>query len=298
MRLRRRIAFLLFLAAAPIACHSRADRVIVGSKNFSEQVLLGEIVAQTLEARTDLVVERRLNLGGTFICDRAIRAGELDVYVEYTGTAFTAILKRPATSDARQVLETVRSEYARSGLVWTRPFGFDNTFAIVIRGTDGEKLGIRTIGEAAAHTPKWRAGFGYEFMERADGYEGLARTYGLQFREPPRVMDLGLLYRALVDGQVDLVAGNSTDGLIASLRLRALADDRHYFPPYEAAPVVRKELIDRRPEVLAALDSLGGAISAEDMRRLNYRIDGEHASAEEVAREFVLKRGQVYFPRS
>jgi osmoprotectant transport system substrate-binding protein len=288
MRPRLRFAAIAAAALAGLgACSRSGERIVVGSKNFAEQVLLGEIVAQAIERRAHLAVDRRLNLGGTFLCDRAIRAGEIDVYVEYTGTAFTAILEQPPISDPKAVLERVRAAYARDGLEWTTPFGFDNTFAIVVRGDDAERLGLRTISDAARETPRWRAGFGYEFMERADGYAGLARTYGLVFREPPRVMELGLLYRSLVDRQVDLVAGNSTDGVIKSLGLRILADDRRYFPPYEAAPVARREVLERRPEVRAALEALGGTISAERMRELNYRSEGEHVPAETVAREVV-----------
>ncbi len=283
MRLR---ALITLLAVAAAGCHAREERIVVGSKNFGEQVLLGEIVARTIERHTGLAVERRLNLGGTFLCDRAIRAGKLDLYVEYTGTAYTAILKRPPIADPKQVLAEAREAYAKDGLEWLSPFGFDNTFAIVVRGADADRLGLRSISGLAAHTD-WRAGFGYEFMERSDGFRGLAKVYGLAFRKPPRIMELGLLYRALVENQVDVVAGNSTDGLIASLDLRVLEDDRRYFPPYEAAPIVRRELLERRPEVRKALESLAGSISAETMRRLNYRVEGERRLAEEVAGDFV-----------
>jgi osmoprotectant transport system substrate-binding protein len=263
-----------------------ADRVVVGSKNFSEQVLLGEIVAQSIERRARVPVERRLGLGGTFVCDHALRAGEIDVYVEYTGTAFTAILKRSPISDRARVLAEVRDAYAESGIDWTTPLGFENAFALVVRAEDAERVGVLRISDLVAH-PEWRAAFGYEFMERADGFAGLARTYGLRFEQPPRTLDLGLLYRALVDHQADVAAGNSTDGLIASLRLRVLTDDRGYFPPYDAVPLARRSVLDRHPAVRAALESLGGRISAEEMRRLNYRVDGDKVSAEQVAREFL-----------
>jgi len=275
----------LLLALGLLAGCRPGDRVVVGSKNFSEQVLLGEIVAQSIE-RAHVPVERRLGLGGTFVCDHALRAGEIDVYVEYTGTAFTAILKRPPIGDRARVLAEVRQAYAESAIEWTTPLGFENTFALVVRGADGERLGVRSISDLAAH-PEWRAAFGYEFMERADGFAGLARTYGLRFTQPPRTLDLGLLYRALVDHQADVAAGNSTDGLIVSLGLRVLTDDRNYFPPYDAVPVARKSALDRHPAVRAALESLGGRISADEMRRLNYRVDGEKVSAEQVAREFL-----------
>lgn len=281
----RRAAALLIAALVVVGCRPH-DRIVVGSKNFSEQVLLGEIVAQTIERRTRLPVERRLNLAGTFVCDRALRAGEIDVYVEYTGTAYSAILKEPPKADRAAVLDVVRRRYEADGLVWTAPLGFENTFAIVVRGDDAARLRLARISDLAPHA-ETRAAFGYEFMERADGYAGLARAYGLRFREPPKIMELGLLYRALVDKQADVVAGNSTDGAIARLGLRILEDDRHYFPPYDAVPVVRHATLERHPEIRAALDALGGTISAELMRRLNDRVEGERVHAERVAREFV-----------
>ena len=196
---------MLALAFGLLAGCRPADRVVVGSKNFSEQVLLGEIVAQSIERRANVPVQRRLGLGGTFVCDHALRAGEIDVYVEYTGTAFTAILKRAPISDRARVLAEVRNTYAESAIEWTNPLGFENAFALVVRGEDSERLGVRKISDLAAH-PDWRAAFGYEFMERADGFAGLARTYGLRFDQQPRTLDLGLLYRALVDHQADVAA--------------------------------------------------------------------------------------------
>jgi glycine betaine/choline ABC-type transport system substrate-binding protein len=272
------------LAVVLFGCRS-GDRVVVGSKNFSEQVLLGEIIAQAIE-KSGVAVDRRLNLGGTFVCDRALRAGEIDVYVEYTGTAYTAILKHPPGPDRQEVLRQVRAAYAAPGLEWLEPLGFENTFAMIVRGDEAQRQALRTISDLAAH-PEFRAAFGYEFMERADGFPGLARKYGLAFRERPRVMDLGLLYRALIDRQVDVVAGNSTDGQIASLDLRVLEDDHAYFPPYDAVPVARRATLERHPGLRAVLDSLGGRISADEMRRLNYRVFGVRASAEQVAREFL-----------
>ena len=280
----RAVALLLALLVA--GCRS-GDRVVVGSKNFSEQVLLGEIVAQAIE-RAGVAVDRRLNLGGTFVCDRALRAGEIDVYVEYTGTAYTAILKHAPGPDREQVLRELRAEYAAAGLEWLRPLGFENTFAIIARGDDARRLGLRSISDLAAH-PEFRAAFGYEFMERADGFPGLAKAYGITLRQSPRVMDLGLLYRALVDRHADVIAGNSTDGQIASLDLRVLDDDRHYFPPYDAVPVARRATLDKYPALRAVLEALGGRVSADEMRRLNYRVFGVRASAEQVAREFLAE---------
>jgi len=292
-RLRRNLApgILVWLTLFSGCGPSRADRIVVGSKNFTEQAVLGEILAQQIENHTRLPVERRFYLAGTYICQQAILAGRIDVYPEYTGTALTAVLKQPAQSGASEVYQQVKEAYARRfHLVVAPPLGFNNTFAIVIRGDDARRLGVTTLSQAARFTHEWRPGFGYEFMERPDGYHGLVKAYGLEFGEPPRIMDLGLLYRALTSHQVDMVAGNSTDGLIAALDLAVLDDDRHYFPPYEAVPVLREETARRHPEVLQALEALAGKITDEDMRRLNYAVDGEHRDAREVAREFLKSR--------
>lgn len=288
-----RKAILVILCSSLVGCGaSRQNRIVIGSKNFTEQAILGELLAQVLEARTHLQVERRFYLAGTYICHQAILAGRIDLYVEYTGTALTAVLKEPAQGDPREVYERVKREYAsKFDLDVAEPLGFDNTFAIVIRGEDARRLGLSTISEAAKYTPQWRAGFGYEFMERPDGYDGLVRTYGLKFAAPPRIMDLGLLYRALLDKQVDLVAGNSTDGLIAARDLAILQDDRHYFPPYQAVPVVREDVLKRHPEIGLALSALAGKISDDDMRRMNYAVDGEHRDPTLVVKEFLRSKG-------
>jgi len=289
----RRIGLAILASTLLTSCGPpRVDRIVVGSKNFTEQAILGELIAQHLEARTHLFIERRFYLAGSYICHQSILAGRIDIYPEYTGTALTAILKEKPQGDATQVYSRVKEEYARRfGLVVTEPLGFDNTFAIVIRGADARRLNLHTISEAARYAPQWRAGFGYEFMERPDGYQGLARTYGLKFAAPPRIMDLGLLYRALEEKQVDLVAGSATDGLIAALDMTVLEDDRHYFPPYQAVSIVRRETLARHPEVGKALDELGGKISADEMRRMNYAVDGEHRDLKEVVREFLKSKG-------
>jgi len=271
---------------------ARRDEIVVGSKNFSEQALLGEIVAQHLEARTHRSVTRRFYLAGSYICQQSLLAGRIDLYVEYTGTALTAILHDPLESDSAAVLQRVRSEYQRRfGLDVLPSLGFNNTFAIVVRGEDARRRRLKTISDAAPYTRGWRAGFGYEFMERPDGFAGLARTYGLAFRETPRILDLGLLYRALLEKQVDIVAGNSTDGLLAARDLTMLEDDKHYFPPYEAVPVVRADALGRFSEMRGALLELAGKIDDEQMRRMNYEVDGEHRDVADVAREFLRGKG-------
>ena len=296
------VAFFLAVAAAcasGLAGCARSRTLVVGSKNFTEQEILGEIAAQQLERRLGTRVVRKLDIGGTLLAHEALVAGEIDLYPEYTGTALTAVLKETPHGDREQVYKAVEEGYAsKFGLVLGPPLGFDDTFAIEIRGEDARRLGLKTISQAAAYTPKWRAGFGYEFMERPDGWKGLAATYGLRFAEEPRIMDLGLLTRALKDRQVDLIAGNTTDGLIPALDLFVLEDDRHYFPPYEAVPVIRKETLDRHPEIREALQALGGKISDADMQALNYEVDGKHRDVKDVAREFLQRKGFVHEPQS
>ena len=279
---------ILICTALLVSCGpSRENRIVVGSKNFTEQLVLGELIAQQIENKIHLSVERRFYLAGTYICQQAILAGRIDIYPEYTGTALTAVLKEKPEGSPAKVYARVKDEYAKRFDLSVGPtFGFDDTFAIEIRGDDARRLGLKTISQAAAYTPQWRAGFGYEFMERPDGYKGWAATYDLHFAGPPRIMDLGLLDRALKDKQVDLVAGNRTDGLIPALDLFVLEDDRHYFPPYEAVPIIRQQALARRPEIGPALDALAGMISDDDMRRLNYAVDGQHRDVKEVVREF------------
>lgn len=273
---------------AALACGAPRPSISVGSKNFSEQDLLGEIIAQWIERTTDLNVRRRLHLGGTFICHRALLAAEIDVYVEYTGTALTAILEQPPVSDPDSVRRIVRSEYLdRFDLEWFEPLGFENTFAMLVRRSTADSLGLRTLSEAARHSDEWVAGFGSEFMERADGYPGLSEAYGLQVRSSPRVMDLGLLYLALASGEIDLTAGNSTDGRIEALELVMLQDDRRYFPPYEGAVVARRPALELRPALRTALERLSGKIDTDEMRRLNRAVDVDGRDYRDVAGEWV-----------
>jgi glycine betaine/choline ABC-type transport system substrate-binding protein len=278
------LAAALLLAAG---CARPGERPLrVGSKNFTEQVILGEIAAQALE-RAGVPVERRLDLGGTFVCHQALVAGELDLYPEYTGTAFTAILREKPTGDPARVREEVARTYSRRwGLAWMPPLGFENTFALVMRGGQAQELGIGRISDLARYGDRLRPGFGYEFLERADGFPGLAAAYGLRFAARPVEMDLGLLYPALAQGKVDVVAGNSTDGLIAAMNLAVLADDRRYFPPYEAAFVVRAPAL-ARPGVREALEKLSGAVSVSAMRAMNAAVDRDGKRPEEVARDFL-----------
>jgi osmoprotectant transport system substrate-binding protein len=287
----RRIITLAALAVLLSCGPPRENRIVIGSKNFTEQLVLGELIAQQIENKTGLPVERRFYLAGSYICHQAILGGRIDIYPEYTGTALTAILKQNPEGNREQVFNRVKNEYAtRFDLAVGPPLGFNDTFAIEIRGEDARHLDLKTISQAARYTPQWRAGFGYEFMERPDGYQGLAATYGLHFAGPPRIMDLGLLTRALKDKQVDLIAGNTTDGLIPALDLFVLEDDRHYFPPYEAVPIIRQQMLARHPEVKQALDALAGKISDDDMRQLNYAVDGQKRDVKQVVQEFLKRK--------
>jgi osmoprotectant transport system substrate-binding protein len=286
------ILITLFLSACP---SSRVDRIVVGSKNFTESLMLGELLAQQIEAHTHLKVERRFYLAGTYICQQALLAGRIDIYPEYTGTALTAILKQKVGGDKTEVYQRVRNEYeSRLGLTLGPPFGFNDTFAMEIRGDDARRLNLKTLSQAAAFAPRWRAGFGYEFMERPDGYAGLAAAYGLHFAVPPRIMDLGLLAPALVNRQIDIAAGNATDGLIPALNLFVLEDDRHYFPPYEAIAVIRQQTVQQHPEVAQAIAALGGTISDQEMQQLNYALDGQHRDVKDVAHEFLQRKGLIH----
>jgi osmoprotectant transport system substrate-binding protein len=265
--------------------------IVVGSKNFTEQAVLGEILAQEIENKTGLPVERRFYLAGSYICHQALLAGRIDLYPEYTGTALTAILKKKPFGDSAEVYERVRQEYHRKfGIEVAEPLGFNNSFALVIRGDDARRLHLATISDLARQAPQWRMGVGYEFLERPDGFAGLAKVYGLHFAESPRVMDLGLLYRALGERQVDVVVGSTTDGLIQARGLVVLQDDKHYFPPYDAVPVVREQTLERYPQVRGALAALAGKISEEDMRRLNYAVDGEHRDVKQLVADFLREK--------
>jgi osmoprotectant transport system permease protein len=264
----------------------RRAALAAGMAVVAAQILLGEIVAQALE-RQGVPVERRLNLGGTLICDRAVRSGALGLYVEYTGTALTAIFHRSVAHDREAVLDEVREEYARTGRTVEPPLGFNNTFAILVRGDDARQYGLRSIGDLARVQDRWQAGFGYEFLERPDGYRGLVKAYDLHFGRPPRVMDLAVMYRALADHQVDVVAGDATSGLIEALGLVSLADDRRYFPPYDAIPVVETRTLLQWPAIRPALQRLAGRLPDQAMRRLNYEVDVRHRDTAAVAREFL-----------
>ncbi|MDE1178340.1 MAG: glycine betaine ABC transporter substrate-binding protein [Edaphobacter sp.] len=274
----------------------RSSRITIGAKNFTEQVVLGELLAQEIEAVTGQPVARRFYLAGSYICHQALISGRIDAYVEYTGTALTAILKQPlppvGQREEARVFETVGKLYEQRYKVRVEPgLGFEDTFAMVVRGDDARRMGMKTISDAVPHASTMRLGVGYEFEERPDGLRGLEAAYGLKFDGNPRLMDLGLLYRALSNDQVDMVAGNSTDGPIRTLGFVALEDDKHYFPPYEAVPLVREDSLVRHPGMQQAMDKLRGVLTADEVRGMNSAVDGEHKDVAEVVRAFRASKG-------
>jgi glycine betaine/choline ABC-type transport system substrate-binding protein len=277
-------------SAAVLWCCGRQRRLRVGSKNFTEQVVLGEIVSQHVEARLGLAVDRKLDLGGTLLAHQALTSGAIDLYPEYTGTALTAVLRLPPLTEPEAVFERVRDEYKkRFELVWLEPLGFDDSFAMVIRSELARREGLATLSDAAAYKQGWRLGVGYEFLDRPDGLEALRKTYGLRLEGAPKTMDLGLLYRALEQGEVTMVAGNTTDGLLSVLDVTVLRDDRRAFPPYQAALVVRPEPLTAYRALRGVLAELSGRFTERLMQSLNHAVDGEHRSIREVAASFLRR---------
>jgi glycine betaine/choline ABC-type transport system substrate-binding protein len=288
---RRQIVACLIAGPTLTACRRRGQ-IRPGSKNFTEQVILGEIVAQHLEHRLRTEVNRKLNLGGTLLAHQAITTGAIDVYPEYTGTALTAVLQLAPVADAGAAFAQVRQEYRRRfRLAWLPPLGFDNSFAMVIRADQARRDGLATLSDAARYPRGWKLGIGYEFLDRPDGLPALKRTYGLKLDGPPTTMDLGLLYRALEQGNVTMVAGSATDGLLSVLDVTVLRDDSRAFPPYQAALVVREEALSSNPKLRDALMELSGKLTERTMQSLNYAVDGKHEAAAEVARSFRLAAG-------
>ena len=285
-------ALLTLTACAP----PRSSRITIGAKNFTEQVVLGELLAQEIEAvyqhegKPDKV-DRRFYLAGSYLCHQALVSGRIDGYVEYTGTALTAILKQPVDKDPAAVFSTIERLYATKYQVKVEPgLGFNDTFAMVVRGTDADRQNLHTISDIKPRAAQMRLGVGYEFQARPDGLDGLQKTYDLHFGRP-RVMDLGLLYRSLSANQVDIVAGNSTDGPIRALGFRILTDDLHYFPPYEAVPLIREDSLKQHAEIQIAMDKLAGKVNASEMQAMNDAVDGKHQDVAVVVQNFRTGKG-------
>lgn len=284
------VAAIVFIALGNLFALEHRGSISIGSKEFTEQLILSELLAQTIERSTNLTVQRRFRLGDTLVCETALERGDIDLYVEYTGTALTAIFKQPVSSDRNEVDRIVAAHYAATGRVMMPPLGFNNTYAILVRGNDARALKLQTISDAAKYTPKWRAGFGHAFLDREDGYRGLVAAYRLQFADVPRAMDYSLTYRALAEGQVDLIAGDVTNGLVARLDLFMLADDKQYFPPYHAVPVIRAAAISEHPELWTVFERLHNQIPHQVMQQLNYQADVERKDIPLIVSAFLAQR--------
>jgi glycine betaine/choline ABC-type transport system substrate-binding protein len=266
-------------------------RIAVGSKNFTEQVILGEIIAQHIENRLHQPVERKLNLGGMLLAHQALLAGDIDMYPEYTGTAFANVVKSGGVTDPAVVLDRVRAAYARLQLEWLDPLGFDSSFAMAVRGEDARARHLETLSDAAADSTGFTLGCGYEFLTHPDGFAAVSSKYSIKWTAAAKTMDLGLLYRAMTEKQVTMVAGNTTDGVLSKLDVRVLKDDKHAFPPYQASVVVRSSILAANLQLRQALAELSGKITDSAMRNMNYAVDGEHRQVRDVAREFLRAAG-------
>lgn len=284
-----RTPFLLLIALLMAGCASK-PHIVVGSKNFTEQVVLGEIIAQQIERHLGVEVERKLDLGGTLLAHEALRGGSIDLYPEYTGTALTAVLKQPIVRDAKTAFAQVSQAYRQWGIEWLPPLGFNDSFAMVVLSETARTEALKTLSDAAKRAQPWRMGVGYEFTQRPDGLNGLVKTYGLRMDGNPVAMDLGLLYPALRSQKVDMAAANATDGMLAHQEFTVLKDDQGYFPPYECAIAVRDDTLRRYPRLKETLSGLSGSISDESMRRMNELVDVEHKPVAEVARDYLNQR--------
>ncbi|MDQ2840506.1 MAG: ABC transporter substrate-binding protein [Acidobacteriota bacterium] len=274
------------LACLLLSACSRRQSIVVGSKNFTEQFVLGEIAAQQLERKLHVRVERKLDLGGTLLAHEAIVRGDIDIYPEYTGTGASVVLKQAIPEDSAQAYMSVKDAYfSRFHLVWLPPLGFNDTFAIVVRSEDARRLSTPDLSAAGARP--WRLGVGYEFLTRPDGLHRLNQTYSLHWQGTAKSMDLGLLYQALTQKRVDMAAGNSTDAQLTDRRVSMLRDDKKAFPPYNACFIARQALLEEKPQVTWALSMLENRISDDTMRRLNRLVQMEHQSVEKVARDFL-----------
>jgi osmoprotectant transport system substrate-binding protein len=271
-------------------CQSSTKTITVGSKNFTEQIILGEIISQLVENQTDITVKRKFNLGGTFVCFTALKQGDIDIYPEYTGTGLTAILKREVVNDKNRVFDIVKDEFKKQfDLVWLKPLGLNNTYTITMRTTHSEELSIERISDLVKHQDVLRSGFTSEFLERSDGFEGLRKKYGIQFKIRPKELDPGLMYKAIQEKQIDVICGFATDGRIPAYNLKILQDDNNFFPPYYAAPLIRQKTIDAFPELTTVINRLSGSITDLEMSEMNFSVDQGGKKVQSVARNFLKK---------
>ncbi|MBZ4647283.1 MAG: substrate-binding region of ABC-type glycine betaine transport system [Clostridia bacterium] len=267
--------------------------IVIGSKDFTENIILGEIIAQMLEAKTDLKVERKLNMGGTFVNFEALKKGDIDIYADYTGTGLTAQLKMDVINDADKVYNIVQKEFnKRFKLKWLRPFGFNNTYAIAVREDFAQKNNITKVSDLVPLAPNLVFGAEHEFFNRQDGYDGMIKTYGLKFKDVAK-MQVALKYQAIAQGKMEVTDAFATDGQLITYKLKVLEDDKNFFPPYYAAPVVRIDTLEKHPEIEEVLNQLGGKINDEEMQKMNYQAEAENKPVEDVAKDFLKSKGLI-----
>lgn len=287
------MALILALSVAFTGCSS-SDTITVGSKDFTENTVLGEIFAQLIEAKTNLKVNRKLNMGGTFVNFEAIKNGQIDIYPEYTGTALTAQLKMDVINDPDETYRIVSEEFDKQfNIKWMKPLGLNNTYTLAVTNEVYEQYGVETFSDLAAISENLIFGAEHEFFDRQDGFDGLVETYGMKFKGDPKKMNVSLKYQAIGNGEIDVTDAFATDGQIMQYNLKILKDDKNFFPPYYAAPIIRKEVLDKHPELEDVLNSLAGLIDDATMTELNYKVDVENQDIKAVAKEFLKDNGLI-----
>ena len=299
------VLVILSMLLLPVGCGnasgdgsaSKGDTVVIGSKNFTEQMIVGNIMADRIEANTDLKVDRKLHLGGTSVCSEAIKKGGsesgIDIYMEYTGTGLVDILNMEPTTDADEAYNTVKKEYKdKWDIDWLERWGFNNTYTLAVKKDFAEKNNLKTYSDLGRLADKLTLGCTMEFVERKDGYPGLKEKYGYDFKNV-KGMDMGVRYTAIDNDDVQVISATSTDGQLISYNLKTLEDDKKFFPPYDAAPIVRGEVLKKHPEIADELNKLADTITDEDMQKLNYQVDGEGKDEAEVAKEYLKSKGLI-----
>ncbi|NLV87081.1 MAG: glycine/betaine ABC transporter substrate-binding protein [Clostridiales bacterium] len=285
------LSIVLLLAIALTGC-AGSDKIVIGSKDFSENILLGEIFGQLVEAKTDIKVDRKLNLGGTFVCFEAIKKGDIDIYPDYTGTGLTAQLKMDVISDPDEAYRVVAEEFDKQfGIKWLEPFGFNNTYTLAVTQEVYKQYGMETFSDLAEISENLVFGAEHEFFDRQDGYDGLVETYSMTFKGEPKKMNVSLKYQAIGNGDMDVTDAFSTDGAIMQYDLVVLEDDLGFFPPYYAAPIIRNDTLEKHPELEDVLNVLADAIDDAAMTELNYKVDVEGQDVANVAKDFLTERG-------
>ena len=281
------------LAAPMLTGCSGNDKVVIGSKNFTENEILAEMMAQIIEKNSKIEVERKINMGGTLVCFEAIQKGQIDIYPEYTGTALMDELKLPVNNDPDEVYNTVSTKFeSQFGIKWLKKLGFNNTFAVALPADLAQKNHIESISDLAPYAKDYVFGGAQEFFNRGDGYPGLIKAYGLTFKSTSK-MDDSLKYQAVGQNKVQVIDAFATDGQLKALNLKVLKDDKNFFPPYDAAPIVREDTLKKYPQIEDLLNKLGGQMNDETMQELNYKADNQKESIEKVASDFLKEKGLI-----